>query len=269
MDISYFYLMEERGPGGARNFGFQHASGGYICFLDSDDWLDINYLGTAENLMSKHQAEIGMCGLVRNYDAVAYSPVYKCSYQTVYTIDGITAFRMLSGQYDFGVTISPSPVNKIYRKSFLENNKIRFLENVYYEDVLFSFQTLLTDCRVITVPNVYYHHYRRPGSIVQSLTKRHFDDFEIVFTKVKDYLIEHFQYDEYAFNYYKIMERFYNLIIRQVFQFSRSEQEKKKWMQYSFHILKKLIVIEEYMEYFDAEDIRRHLQPFLEDTTLF
>jgi hypothetical protein len=53
-----------------------------------------------------------------------------------------------------------------------------------------------------------------------------------------------------------------------VFQFSKSEQEKKEWMKYSFQILKRLIVTEEYMEYFSAEDIRRHIQPFLEDTAL-
>jgi glycosyltransferase involved in cell wall biosynthesis len=269
MNLTSFYLVKEKGPGGARNYGLQYATGEYICFLDSDDWLDISYLENAEKLMSKHQADIGMCGLIRNYDSVAYSPTYKCSYQTVHTIDGITAFRMLSGQYDFGVTISPSPVNKIYKRVLLDNNNIRFLENVYYEDVLFAFQTLLTGCKVITIPDVYYHHYRRPGSIVQSLTTRHFDDFEMVFTKVKDYLIESRQYDEFAFNYYKILERFYNLIIRQVFQFSRSDQEKKEWMQYSFRILKKLIILDEYMEYFSAEDIRRHLQPFLEDTTLY
>ncbi|MDR2162791.1 MAG: glycosyltransferase family 2 protein [Clostridiales Family XIII bacterium] len=268
MKISYLNLTEERGPGGARNVGFQHATGEYICFLDSDDWLDLIYLETAEKLMSEHQADIGMCGLIRNYDSVAYTPVYKCSYQNLHILDGTTAFRMMSDQYDFGVTISPSPVSKIYLRTFLENNKIEFLENVYYEDVLFAFQTLLTDCKVITIPDVYYHHYRRPGSIVQSLSQRHFDDFNTVFTKVKEYLIESHQYEDYAFNYYKILERFYNLIIRQVFQFSKSEQEKKKWMQYSFSIIKELIVLEEYMEYFSAEDIRRHLQPFLKDTTL-
>lgn len=269
LKITYNYLHEEHGPGGARNYGFQQAVGELVCFLDSDDWLDLNYLEYAEALMSRNQADIGMCGLVRNYDSEAYEPVFKCRYHSAYTIDGITAFRMLAGQYNYGVAISPSPVNKIYRCSFLKKHSISFLEDVYYEDVLFAFQTLLTGCRVVTIPDVYYHHYRRAGSIVQSLSKRHFDDFETVFSNVKAYLVESGQYEEFTFHYYKILERFYNLLIRQVFQFSKTEQEKKDWMMYSFPILKGLIDFEEYMEYFSAEDIRRHIQPFLTDTTLF
>lgn len=269
IDISYYYLEKGTGPGGARNIGLKYATGELVFFLDSDDWIDLEYLSAVEEVMSKYQADIGMCGLVRNYDSPSYKPVYKCKYTRVHTMNGTTAFRALSGQYDFGVIVSPSPVNKVYRRDLLERNNIRFLENVYYEDVLFAFQTLLTDCRVVTIPDVYYHHYRRSGSIVQSLTKRHFDDFKTVFTNVKSYLIASGLYSEYIFNYYKVLERFYNLLIRQVFQFSSDEQEKKRWMRYSFSALKEVIDIEEYIEYSSAEDIRRHLQPYITDTTLY
>ena len=65
----------------------------------------------------------------------------------------------MSGQYDFGVVISPSPVNKVYRKKYLEKNSISFLNDVYYEDVLFAFQTLLANGKIVTIPNTQYHPY--------------------------------------------------------------------------------------------------------------
>ena len=267
--IRIIHHKTNKGLSRARETGVQAATGDYIAHCDSDDWIDLDYLSAVEEVMSKYQADIGMCGLVRNYDSPSYKPVYKCKYTRVHTMNGETAFRALSGQYDFGVIVSPSPVNKVYRRDLLEKNNIRFLENVYYEDVLFAFQTLLTDCRVVTIPDVYYHHYRRSGSIVQSLTKRHFDDFKTVFTNVKSYLVESGLYGEYTFNYYKVLERFYNLLIRQVFQFSSDEQEKKHWMKYSFSALKEVIDIDEYIEYSSAEDIRRHIQPYITDTTLY
>jgi len=268
LEIEYIYLSKPHGPGGARNYGFNISTGEYVCFIDSDDWVDLNYLEASVMTMSAHQADIGMCGLVRNYDSEAFTPHFKCKYNSVHILDGKTAFRMLAGQYDYGVIISPSPVNKIYKRTLLDSHHISFLENVYYEDVLFAFQTLLTNCKVVTIPDIYYHHYRRTGSIVQSISERHFEDFETVFTNVKTFLVSNGLYEEYGYHYYKILERFYNLLIRQVFQFARTEQEKKEWMKHSFRVLKKLFVVEEYMEYFSAEDIRRHLQPFLKDTSL-
>ena len=38
---------------------------------------------------------------------------------------------------------------------------------------------------------------------------------------------------------------------------------------YSFHTLKKVVAVNEYVSYFSAEEIRRHLQPHITDTTLY
>lgn len=267
--IQYIYLNNALGPGGARNRGLKEAKGKYIIFIDSDDWIDIDCLEKAASILEKYCADIGMYSLIRNYDIPMKHPYFKCEYKSSQTLNGITAFKIMSGQYDFGVVISPSPVNKIYKKSYLENNHIFFLENVYYEDVLFAFQTLLANGKVVTIPDVKYHHYKRMGSIVQSLSQKHFDDLENVFVNVKIFLVDKGLYQEYAYNFYKIFERFYNLLIRQVFEFSKTEDEKKKWMVYSFNILKRIVNVNEYIQYSTAEDIRRHLQPYIDDTTLF
>lgn len=266
--IQYIYLNQSLGPGGARNYGKKIAKGKYIMFIDSDDWIDIICLQKAIPILDLHCADIGMYSLVRNYDVPISEYHYKCRYDSIEILNGITAFKMMSGQYEFGLTISPSPVNKIYRKKYLDENNISFLESVYYEDISFAVQTLLADGKIVTIPEVKYHHYKRAGSIVQSLSKRHFDDLQYVFTTLKNYLQQAGLYQEYVYNYYKIFERFYNLLIRQVFELSKSENEKKEWMVYSFRILKEIINIDEYIKYFNAEEIRRHLQPYVEDTTL-
>lgn len=173
--ITYKYLNTSKGPGGARNIGISLALGEYILFIDSDDWIDINCLQEATPILEKYQADIGMYSLVRNYDMTVDQPYYKCKYDKTQTLNGITAFKIMSGRYDFGITVSPSPVNKIYKKSYLIKNNISFLDNVYYEDIFWGFQTLLSDGIIVTIPNTQYHHYKRMGSIVQSLSFKHFD----------------------------------------------------------------------------------------------
>lgn len=268
-NIQYIYSDKTLGPGGARNIGLKIARGNYIVFLDSDDWIDTNCLEMANISLERYNADIGMYSLIRNYDIPTKTPYYKCKYTTCQILNGITAFKIMSGQYDFGVVISPSPVNKVYRKKYLKKNSISFLNDVYYEDVLFAFQTLLANGKIVTIPNTQYHHYKRMGSIVQSLSKKHFDDLKTVFINVKNFLIDNGYYNQYIYNFYRVFERFYNLLIRQVFEFSKTEDEKKKWLVYSFDILKKVVDLDEYIQYTTAEEIRRHLQPYIEDTTLY
>lgn len=267
--IKYLYLEESIGPGGARNYGLDIAKGEYILFIDSDDWIDINCLQVAIPIMDQYSADIGMYSLVRNYEYTTIQPYYKCQYSDIQVLNGKTAFKMMSGQYDFGTVISPSPVNKIYKRDYLVKNNILFLKSVYYEDIFWGFQTLLNDGKIITIPYVKYHHYRRMGSIVQSLSHKHFDDLEYIFITIRQYLKEKDMYDEYAYDYYQIFERFFNLLIRQVFEFSKTEEERKDWLKYSFSKMEKIIVIDEYIKYFSSEKIRRHIQPQIKDTTLF
>lgn len=266
--IKYIYLSQSIGPGGARNCGLEVACGDYILFIDSDDWIDTNCLQKASTILDQYQADIGMYNLIRNYDIPVTEPYYKCKYDDVQTLNGITAFKVMSGKYDFGVTVSPSPVNKIYKRSYLLNNEITFLENVYYEDIFWGFRTLLANGRIVTIPDIKYHHYKRMGSIVQSLSEKHFDDLEKIFIIIRKYLKEKDLYDQYIFDYYKIFERFYNLLVRQIFEFAQSETERKRWLTYSFNTLKRIVVVNEYITYFSAEEIRQHLQPHIVDTTL-
>jgi len=267
--ISYYYLNEALGPGGARNIALNKASGKYICFCDSDDWIDLNYYEKAVSFMNEAKAEIGNCGLIRNYDIQPNQPIYKCKYEQLYEFSGDMAIKIMTKQYDCGVAIVPASANKIFLRRFLLNNKLCFAEKIFYEDWAFALKGFLKSNKVICIPGVYYHHYKRAGSIVQSFTLKHIDDFGSAFIDIKKHLIETGNYERYRLNYYKFMEQFYNLIIRQIFQFVPDEAEKKDYIRYSFSLLKELVVLDEYIEYVTAEKLRRHIQPHITDTTIF
>lgn len=267
--FSYTRLKKNRGPGGGRNEGLSLAMGKYIGFCDSDDWVDLNYYQDGVTLMEQRQADIGMFSLVRESDIQTKNKLYKCRYDVFMELNSDIVIKILTYQFNAGIKIIPPCTNKIYRKSFLDSIEAKFEENMYFQDVLFAFHTLTKSNKIICIPNAEYHHYRRINSIIQSFSSKHINDFVKLFTLIKQYLQKTNLYDRYCHNYYKLCSHFYNIIIRQIFQFVADEKDKKMYIRESFTGLKKIVDFDEYFEYASAEELRRHIQPHIDDTFLY
>lgn len=266
--IVFHRLNKNQGPGGARNEGLKLATGKYIMFCDSDDWLDIHYVKTSVKYMEKSNADIGMTTLKRNYSDTEQT-IYKCKYDDYFKISGDIAIKCVTGQYDMGFTVIPPVTNKIYNLSFLRENNLTFIASTLYEDLLFCIETFTLSTIIIGIPNVIYHHYKRKNSIVQSFSLKHIDDFETIFINIKQFWLNKNLYNIYKHNYYKFLERFYNLVVRQIFEFVSLEEQKKEFLSYSFEKMKNLIIFDEYLEYSTAEQLRQHIQPHIKDTTIY
>lgn len=257
------------GPGGARNKGMLKARGKYIGFCDSDDWVDYNFYSYSIECMEKSGADIGMCTQKREYDYIPNEPVYKCKYDELLTLNNDTVFRIMTYQYNLGIKIIPPCINKIYRRDFLISINANFEENMYFQDVYFSCQTLLAARKIICIPNVEYHHYKRPLSIIQSFDDKHIKDFVRLFSLIKNFLKEKGLYQQYCSNYYKFLEHFFNIIVREIFEFVPNETEQKKYIANSLKAVVPLIDFEEYINFTTAEELRQHIQPHIKDTTLY
>lgn len=257
------------GPGGIRNLALDQICGEYVAFVDSDDWVDLNYAEICYNTVQKNDADIATCSQKREYDFSITPPVYKCYYDKEYRLSGEMAFRIMTNEYLQNIKYLPSALNKIYRTEFLKENDLRFIENIYFEDQPFSYETTLAAHKIVCVPNTVYHHYKRNGSIVQSFSKRNVDDMIAAYTYMKRFLVSEDIYDKYVFNFYNSLSHFYNLLVRQIFEFVLDEEEKKEYLKYSLNKLKELIDINEYIDYCSAETLRRHLQPDIHDTTIY
>lgn len=187
------------GMGHSRNIGMDAAEGKYILFLDSDDWLSLNAL---EKLVEKSE-EANLDVLM--FKAIAY-------YQNNENFGMREYFDMeimekydnkIFNHWDLDKTqFFKIPIvvwNKLYLKSFLDENRIRFCdENYIQEDNPFSCEVLINAQRISFINEYFYNRRRRPNSVMTLNNERLLDNIHISYL-----ILDVFLKDKKIYEYYK------------------------------------------------------------------
>lgn len=169
--------------GAARNNGTQIASGEYVGFVDSDDWIDPDYFEKLYNAAKKYDSDIALATNVR----IGHGKTKK-------RLDITISKFVTSLQEKFDICNlckDACPTNKIYRLSMLKNNNITWPENIYCEDKLFSAKAVYYANGIVSVPDIYYYYFRRPDSTVNNKSSsKKTSDRELARKQVLEFLKE-------------------------------------------------------------------------------
>lgn len=136
----------------ARNTGMRHAKGDFIQFVDSDDMLQQNACQILLDMQKKHNADLVICGFY-NIDSdgkhisddYEKNPIYNSE-------DFYKKFGLLLDK-----NLLRSPVNKLYKKTVIEEHKISFHSDFSIaEDGLFNLYYYLYTNSPVVIPDTLY-----------------------------------------------------------------------------------------------------------------
>lgn len=156
--------QENLKQGCARNNGFRIATGEYIGYVDSDDWVDLGFYEKLYNAAKKYDFDIALATNIRVGNGKTKKRIEINEEKTAVSIqDKIDLCKQFGNE---------CPTNKIYRKSLLADNQIYWPEGVFCEDKIYTLKALYNANGVVTVPDVNYYYFRRPNSTVKGKTKK-------------------------------------------------------------------------------------------------
>lgn len=129
------YRLSHGGVSRARNFGIEKAKGDSILFIDCDDSWDETLL---EECFGVSNFDLTLFGIRSDFynedDTFSHSRISLSRFSQPEHITWTNRIDTIVAKYNMA-----SPCNKVYKKSIIEKNNIRFCENcVYLEDFKFN-----------------------------------------------------------------------------------------------------------------------------------
>lgn len=162
-----YISRKNKGVGKTRNEGIDLAKGEYLAFVDSDDYLDINFCKKMYEKAEKDNCDLVICDFFEdrgNLLGVKFKDFSDTN---------------LKKNPELLNNINLGPCNKIYKNNLFKNKNNRFEENLKYEDAPFVVKMLISAKKIGKVNDYLTYYVIHDNSETTIRDKRIFDILKI------------------------------------------------------------------------------------------
>lgn len=174
--IKIIYNKKNCGLSYSRNVGLENVTGDYIGYIDSDDYVDLDYYEKLMQAIIDNKAEIAICDMKIVDEETNTEVISKCCNSEEFNVYNVV-----------NNGLAASACNKLFKKELI--SKYKFAEGKVNEDIAVVIPTLV-NAKKIAYANTYYYYIQRNGSIQNSsFSDKRFDIFYGVKTtleRIKD-----------------------------------------------------------------------------------
>lgn len=180
-----------RGSSAARNYGLSLATGEYVSFIDSDDWIAETYIQRlVENALTS-DADMVICNYYRYKEKGAKIVPNQPLPSGIH--DSNTVIReLIRDKY-----LQNFLWNKLIRRDVFEKNRISFPVGLIFEDLAIMSRVAYY-CHKVNIINEHLYYYRiRENSLIHNINPKWFSDLLTALGIIKSFLVEEGIYYKY------------------------------------------------------------------------
>ena len=163
---------ENSGPSACRNIGIEKATGEFIQFVDSDDWIEPETCEICYQKAIEHHVDmVSFNAVMINKTKITPLYYYNNKEEKLVSLDDMISLLFKSPFHSW---------HFLFKKAFLTQHQIKYPEHIVLcEDAIFSLTCWLKIKEALLLPNVFYNYIQYEPSVSHS-SKHVFDIFNVI-----------------------------------------------------------------------------------------